>query len=490
MSVSNGSRANQTTFNNAFLSRTTDSNTVGKVDLENVDAESGASIENVQRELNALNSFTGKTVNSDEDETPTWTSNDVGTSGDDLKDRAEALSAEFNATTGHAHSGVAGDGGPIDSANVSWDPVDTGYDADNVQDGIIAASDRIEFVFDIVSTHTTAIADIAGDLDDHINDAADAHDASAISNAPSGNLVATNVQTALNELQGDIDTIVSGGSVATHIADTTDAHDASAISNVASGNLAATDVQGALNELQTDVDTRATSAALSAHESDTSTHGVGVIVGTTETQTLSGKTFSDAITGAEIATPSNPAAGFNKLYFKSDDSLYMLNSAGTEVEVSGGGGGGGTITAWALDSDVSFGGAGTTTNHSVWSRRVGDSLEIRGHFDTGTVAASAAALIIGGSRDIDTAKMTSGSFKQVVGYWNYLGGGSTSINGGGAGASSQSPMIYDGSSTTQLQFTRSTGGSNNFSNENGSTVWGSSSTVAFFVTGIPIDGWS
>jgi hypothetical protein len=42
-----------------------------------------------------------------------------------------------------------------------------------------------------------------------------------------------------------------------HINDATDAHDASAISNVAAGNLVATDVQSALNELQSDVDTRA-----------------------------------------------------------------------------------------------------------------------------------------------------------------------------------------------------------------------------------------
>lgn len=33
----------------------------------------------------------------------------------------------------------------------------------------------------------------------------------------------------------------------------------------------------------------------------------------------------------EITTPSNPAAGFNKLYFKSDHKLYRLDSAGNEV---------------------------------------------------------------------------------------------------------------------------------------------------------------
>ena len=50
--------------------------------------------------------------------------------------------------------------------------------------------------------------------------------------------------------------------ISDHIADASDAHDASAISNVAAGNLAATDVQGALNELQSDIDTRALDSAV------------------------------------------------------------------------------------------------------------------------------------------------------------------------------------------------------------------------------------
>lgn len=68
-----------------------------------------------------------------------------------------------------------------------------------------------------------------------------------VTTAASGNLTSTELNAALAELQGSIDT---------HLADATDAHDASAISNVASGNLIATDVQSALNELQSDIDTR------------------------------------------------------------------------------------------------------------------------------------------------------------------------------------------------------------------------------------------
>lgn len=81
--------------------------------------------------------------------------------------------------------------------------------------------------------------------------------ASAVPSVASGNLAATDVQAALDELQSDIDTRATATSVSDHTGDTTDAHDASAISSVASGNLAATDVQAALNELQSDIDGRA-----------------------------------------------------------------------------------------------------------------------------------------------------------------------------------------------------------------------------------------
>ena len=62
--------------------------------------------------------------------------------------------------------------------------------------------------------------------------------------------VSSSIQTQLNDKASSTD-------LNNHINDSSDAHDASAISNVPSGNLAATDVQAALNELQTDIDNRA-----------------------------------------------------------------------------------------------------------------------------------------------------------------------------------------------------------------------------------------
>lgn len=57
----------------------------------------------------------------------------------------------------------------------------------------------------------------------HVNDTVDAHAASAITNTPSGNLAATTAQAALNELQGDIDTINGAGYVVGPASATADA---------------------------------------------------------------------------------------------------------------------------------------------------------------------------------------------------------------------------------------------------------------------------
>jgi hypothetical protein len=121
MTVSNGAPANQTTFNNAFVSRTQNTNTVGKVDLENVQPESGASVLNAQENINSLNAYTGRPANSAHDATPVWTNNDVGASSNTLKQRAEALTAEFPArfdtATGHDHDGV--NSRPISATNLT-----------------------------------------------------------------------------------------------------------------------------------------------------------------------------------------------------------------------------------------------------------------------------------------------------------------------------------------------------------------------------------
>jgi hypothetical protein len=108
-----------------------------------------------------------------------------------------------------------------------------------------------------------ATATLNTNINNHIADAADAHDASAISVVPTGNLAADDVQEALEELQADIDAISSG-----------DVADLVTLSGVVAG---ATDLgtftgttipdsstnKAAMQALETSVETKTTGAASS-----------------------------------------------------------------------------------------------------------------------------------------------------------------------------------------------------------------------------------
>lgn len=56
-------------------------------------------------------------------------------------------------------------------------------------------------------------------------------------------------------------------------------------------------------------------------------------------------------TSKQIATPSTPAAGYNKIYPKSDGKWYNLPPSGVESQLGGGGGGGGSLQ-WIEDADA------------------------------------------------------------------------------------------------------------------------------------------
>ena len=62
---------------------------------------------------------------------------------------------------------------------------------------------------------------------------------------------------------------------------------------------------------------------------------------TADNETITGTwDFDNPVTHAHNTTPANPASGHNKLYFKSDEKLYKLDSAGNELEVGSGTGSG------------------------------------------------------------------------------------------------------------------------------------------------------
>ena len=180
--------------------------------------------------------------------------------------------------------------------------------------------------------------------------------ASGVSVVPAGNLAANDVQEALEELQDDIDTLTSTtGTLTTglsdHLSDAVDAHVATAIGNTPAGNLAATTVQAALDELQTDVDTRATSSALTTHTgASTGVHGVtGSVVGTSDTQVLTAKDIDGgtASNTSRLTVPKNTKTNLDALTRKEGTVVYGTDTAkayvdnGTSLVPIGSGSGGG-----------------------------------------------------------------------------------------------------------------------------------------------------
>lgn len=91
---------------------------------------------------------------------------------------------------------------------------------------------------------TDAVATVFGRTGAVVAQSGD-YTASQVTNVPAGTIAATDVQAAINELDGDIQGHINNG---------TDAHDASAISVIPVGNLSSATVQGALVELQDEID--------------------------------------------------------------------------------------------------------------------------------------------------------------------------------------------------------------------------------------------
>lgn len=85
-----------------------------------------------------------------------------------------------------------------------------------------------------------------------------------------------------------------------HVNDTSDAHDASAISNIPSGNLAATDVQAALNELQADLDTRALDSAVIKKDGSVAFTAAQSMGGFKLTSVANGTASSDAVNKSQL----------------------------------------------------------------------------------------------------------------------------------------------------------------------------------------------
>jgi len=143
MSVTNGNTANATTFNNAFVSRTVDTSTVGVLTLNNTsDVDSGAIINNTQQSINEL--FDASGVAGQDDLTRNdYSSNNVVSNGQSRKVAIGVIDAAFDPTTGHDHDGV--NSKQISAASLSGI---NQFRADWSQETLVAASG---LTFDVTS---------------------------------------------------------------------------------------------------------------------------------------------------------------------------------------------------------------------------------------------------------------------------------------------------------------------------------------------------
>lgn len=119
MGVSSGSPVSAGNTNSAFLDANADDSALGKIDFANTDPVSGSAVVNIQENVNSLNHFTGRASNVNKDALPAWSSNDAGAGTDNLYERADALTLKFNSSTGHKHTGGAGDAPPINSVDIA-----------------------------------------------------------------------------------------------------------------------------------------------------------------------------------------------------------------------------------------------------------------------------------------------------------------------------------------------------------------------------------
>lgn len=121
--VAPGSPVSAANSNQAWIDANGDDATIGRLGLQNTLAESGAFIDNDQRQHNATSSYTGVPINAAKDVLPAWVNNDVGLNTNNTFQRADALTQKFNDTAGHKHTGAPGDAPPIASTSVTNVPL-------------------------------------------------------------------------------------------------------------------------------------------------------------------------------------------------------------------------------------------------------------------------------------------------------------------------------------------------------------------------------
>lgn len=128
-------------------------------------------------------------------------------------------------------------------------------------------------------------------------------------------------------------------------------------------------------------------------------------------------------------------------------------------------------------------GAGTVSNVTLFYRRIGSEMEIDGYFQTGTTAASTPTISLPYGTSINTA-LIGGSLRHIFGYYNMPASAQNVSQPGYMGG-----LVYDGSSTTTLQFVRKGNTDTQWLSELGNAIFDSNATITVRLR-IPISEWA
>lgn len=123
MGISDGQAVDAADTNPAFINKNTADQMPNQLDFIDTRPAAGPVVTDIQREVNSLDAFTGRPAGSAYNATPVWVYNDVGSSTDTVRLRADLLTAKFNASTGHKHTGVAGDAPKITGSDLASVPL-------------------------------------------------------------------------------------------------------------------------------------------------------------------------------------------------------------------------------------------------------------------------------------------------------------------------------------------------------------------------------
>ena len=139
------------------------------------------------------------------------------------------------------------------------------------------------------------------------------------------------------------------------------------------------------------------------------------------------------------------------------------------------------VTDWKAYTPT-FVGFGTVTSPSIFSRRVGDTVEIQGIFTVGTPTATTASMTLGyggsnGNVSTDSTKLTA-----------------VSIVGGGSVGATPSTTYFNGltvlsTAGTTVNFGYQSSTASSMTAANGSTITGAGAVISFKIA-LPIAGWS